>query len=67
MSDALGMLETIGANHKTYLEHFVANIRMVTKEDIKRVAQTYFIPKNRTVAILVPENNQNKETAPHAK
>ncbi len=63
----IGMLETINANHKTYLEHFIPNIRTVTKEDIKRVAQTYFIPKNRTVAILVPENNKNKEAAPHAK
>jgi zinc protease len=32
------------------------NYAAVTKEDIRRVAKTYFGPNNRTVATLIPEN-----------
>lgn len=33
---------------------YIPSIRGVTPEDIRRVASTYFTPRNRTVGILVP-------------
>jgi len=48
----LGQYETV-ASWKL-LEHYVDNIRAVTKEDVQRVAKEYFSPDNRTVGILVP-------------
>ncbi len=48
----LGQFETV-ASWKL-LEHYVDNIRAVTKEDVQRVAKEYFSPDNRTVGILVP-------------
>ncbi len=48
----LGQYETV-ANWKL-LEKYVDNIRSVTKEDVLRVAKTYFSEDNRTVGILVP-------------
>jgi len=30
----------------------------VTKEDVQRVARKYFGPNNRTVATLLPENDE---------
>jgi predicted Zn-dependent peptidase len=32
----------------------------VTKEDLQRVAKTYFTDKNRTVATLIPEKEESK-------
>lgn len=34
---------------------FLSGIRAVTREDIRRVAQRYFAPENRTVGILLPQ------------
>src|SRR5437879_3463851 len=34
------------------------NYRAVTKEDVQRAAKTYFDANNRTVATLIPENQQ---------
>jgi zinc protease len=34
------------------------NYGAVTKEDVQRVAKTYFGPNNRTVATLIPENDE---------
>jgi len=33
-------------------------IDQVTKDDVRRVINTYFVPKNRTVATLLPEENK---------
>jgi zinc protease len=49
----LGQHETV-ASWKM-LEKYLAGIRAVTKDDIKRVAKEYFSEDNRTVGILVPE------------
>ena len=48
----LGQFETV-ANWRV-LETYVEHIRVVTKEDVMRVAQQYFTEDNRTVGILVP-------------
>jgi zinc protease len=48
----LGQYETV-ANWRL-LEKYVADIRVVTKEDVQRVAKEYFSEDNRTVGILVP-------------
>jgi zinc protease len=48
----LGQHETV-ASWKM-LEKYLAGIRTVTKDDIRRVAKEYFSGDNRTVGILVP-------------
>lgn len=53
----VGRLETIGVNHE-YLNTYVDNIRKVTAEDVARVAKAYFLKKNRTVGILIPEKKK---------
>jgi zinc protease len=50
----LGYTEIFDTHHwfDTYLERLAA----VTVADVQRVAQTYFVPTNRTVGHFVPEN-----------
>jgi zinc protease len=48
----LGQHETVASWRM--LEKYLAGIRAVTKDDIKRVAKEYFSGDNRTVGILVP-------------
>ena len=48
----LGQYETV-ANWK-YLDKYLDGVRSVTKDDIQRVAKTYFADDSRTVGILVP-------------
>ncbi len=48
----LGRFETV-SNWKL-LEHYVDNVRAVSKEDVMRVARKYFSEDNRTVGILIP-------------
>ncbi len=48
----LGRFETV-ASWKL-LEHYVDNVRAVSKEDVMRVAKKYFTEDNRTVGILIP-------------
>jgi zinc protease len=38
----------------TLLKEFIPKIQAVTAEDLRRVAQKYLVPNNRTVGILVP-------------
>jgi zinc protease len=59
----IGQLETIGVDHKPYLDQFVANVRAVTKQDVMRVAQDYFGEINRTVAVLFPEKSEGVTNA----
>lgn len=56
----IGQLESIGVDHKPYLDQFVSKIREVIKQDIMRVAQDYFDQKNRTVGILIPEKKASQ-------
>ncbi len=48
----LGRFETVASWR--LLEHYVDNIRAVTKEDVMRAAKEYFSEDNRTVGILIP-------------
>jgi zinc protease len=55
-ADLLGTYEVIfGDYHELFKT--VDRINGVTREDLRRVAMKYFGPKNRTVAILVPEDD----------
>jgi len=42
----------------TKLFEAAKNYSAVTKEDVQRAAQKYFAPNNRTVATLIPENEE---------
>lgn len=50
--NTLGEAETVASY--TMVNQFVDKIRAVSKEDIMRVAKTYFSPTNRSVVTLVP-------------
>ena len=52
----LGQFETV-ASWKL-LENYLEGIRAVTKEDVQRVAKSYFTEENRTVGILIPVKNK---------
>jgi zinc protease len=57
-ADLLGTYEVIfGDYHELFKT--VDRINSVTREDLRRVAMKYFSPKNRTVAFLVPEDDDN--------
>jgi zinc protease len=43
------------------MEAYLPGIRAVTREDLKRVAQTYFVADHRNVAILVPIKPDGKQ------
>lgn len=59
----IGTLETIGVGYRS-LERFVPSIRKVTREDLMRVARTYFTPENRTVGILIPVRKNSGPSGP---
>ncbi len=48
----LGRTETVGS--WTILKEFIPKIQAVSAADVRRVAQKYLVPNNRTVGILVP-------------
>ncbi|HID06909.1 MAG TPA: insulinase family protein, partial [Armatimonadetes bacterium] len=50
----IGYYETL-VSYK-YLDEFLERIRSVTREDVQRVAQQYFIEDNRTIGYFVPSN-----------
>jgi zinc protease len=51
LGSRLADYESIGVGWD-YINTYAEEINKVTKEDILRVAQTYFVSKNRTVAVL---------------
>jgi zinc protease len=59
-ANLLGMYEVFEGD---YAKLFVADktIEAVTAADVQRVARLYFMPKNRTVATLVPEKAEGKQ------
>jgi zinc protease len=63
-----GKAETIG-NYELFFGDYrklftvAEEYNQVTKEDVKRVVQKYFGDKNRTVAALVPEEQEDKKRA----
>jgi zinc protease len=59
----LGQAETVGAGWR-HEEQYIERIRAVTAEDIKRVAQRYFVDETRTVGILIPTPGQSSQTDP---
>ena len=54
LADTIAGYEAKGVGYD-YINTYPDKMAAVTKEDIMRVAKKYFIPKNRTVAILVPD------------
>jgi zinc protease len=55
----IGSMETIGAGYK-FIEEYVDKVRMVSKDDILRVANKYLVEDKRTVGILVPVKSDEK-------
>jgi zinc protease len=56
-ANTIGTYEVFfGDYHKLF--DAAKNYGAVTKEDVQRVAKTYFIPNNRTVAALIPDNEE---------
>ncbi len=49
----LGTAETVGAGWQ-YVDNYVANLRKVTEQDVRRVARQYLVPDRLTTGILVP-------------
>lgn len=64
-ANALGTYDVVfGDYHRLF--QTVDNINRVTREDLQRVARKYFDARNRTVAVLVPEQpeqNADKTTS----
>ncbi|HEY5915689.1 MAG TPA: pitrilysin family protein [Verrucomicrobiae bacterium] len=59
-ANALGDYDILFGDYRKLLS-MVSRIDQVTREDVRRVAQKYFNPRNRTVGILVPEADPTKE------
>jgi len=57
----IGRIESARMDY-SYLDSYLDNVRKVTKEDVMRVANQYFVQDKRTVGILIPlkkgENNE---------
>ncbi|MFQ5892775.1 MAG: hypothetical protein ACE5H5_00525, partial [Nitrospinota bacterium] len=45
-----------------YIEQERERLKAVTADDVLRVARTYLIPENRTVALLLPPEGQGPAT-----
>lgn len=54
-ANTIGTYEVFFGDYNKLFEA-AKNYAAVTKEDVQRVAKTYFGPNNRTVATLIPEN-----------
>jgi len=56
-ANTIGTYEVFDGDYKKLFEA-AKNYAAVTKEDVQRVAKTYFGANNRTVAALLPENEE---------
>jgi len=56
-ANTLGTYEVFFGDYRKFFDA-AKNYSAVTKEDVQRVAKEYFGAKNRTVATLVPENEE---------
>jgi zinc protease len=56
-ANTIGTYEVFFGDYNKLFEA-AKNYAAVTKEDVQRVAKTYFSPNNRTVATLIPENEE---------
>jgi predicted Zn-dependent peptidase len=56
-ANTLGTYEVFFGDYRKFFDA-TKNYSAVTKEDVQRVAKEYFGAKNRTVATLVPENEE---------
>ena len=54
MAEILAYAEVILGSWRQAFEQ-VDKIRVVSREDVRRVAQTYFVPRNRTVGEIIPK------------
>ncbi len=57
-ANTIGTYEVFFGDY-TKLFDAAKNYGAVTREDVQRVAKTYFSPNNRTVATLIPESPEN--------
>jgi zinc protease len=44
------------------IDDYIASVRKVTADDIKRVSNKYMVPDNRTIGILTPLSSKGKNT-----
>jgi zinc protease len=58
-ANTIGTYEVFFGDYKKLFDA-AKNYSTVTKEDVQRVAKTYFGANNRTVATLIPENTEEK-------
>jgi zinc protease len=58
------LLVAAGEGDPGYLEEHARRIAEVSAEDVRRVARTYFQPRNRTVGLYRPAPAETKETKP---
>lgn len=55
-AELLGYFDTLYTWH--FIDKYLENVRRVTTADVQRVAQKYFILKNSTTAVFLPEGTQ---------
>jgi predicted Zn-dependent peptidase len=58
-ANTIGTYEVFFGNYKKLFDA-AKNYAAVSKEDVQRVAKTYFGATGRTVATLIPENTEEK-------
>ena len=55
----IGRLEVTGVGYR-YLQTYVDNVRKVTAQQVKEVANRYFTEENRTWGVLLPETGEKE-------
>ena len=58
---SLGRSDVYFGDAKAFL-HTAEMFDKVTAADVQRVARSYFVPRNRTVSVLIPEETQKAQT-----